>query len=657
VHDYERGLLTAQRSNKNIPEAAGVFLFDPGFMRILCYTLCIPMKNQIKAGAMSSFARLAVLVSFLTVQGFNSTTVLAAGPSDPVSVTTYGFTIGASSSFAMSNGIPTGDGTFTTGDLDDLTKYPETTCVPMVIAVKNTGNSKQDLKVSPWFEFVGGGKQGNVDLEIITTTLGGGVVTGAGNLNQFAYPGTSLKNAVSFPTKEGGTVAATVSGPFSGRSTGTGAPLATEGYHHYNVVLKQVPKNGTVNMLVCARLAVDANLFAGGNITTGVAKASSNDADHVDIITSQVLSLPTLTLEKDLIGGSATSSDFVFTVVPPINGQSVFNIPNGMASVTIPNVLPASSYTVTESGPSGYVFSSGAGTNCSFNASTASAQPAPGVLPANAVCIFSNKAEVADAKLTVTKVVVNDNGGTMTVTDFPLFVNGQSVVSGEQNTYEPGTYQVTETANAAYPATYSGDCDENGNVTLAAGEVKNCMITNDDRSAKLIVTKVVVNDQGGANVVQDFPLFVGAQPVVSGSENNFLPGTYTITELEDGGYIGSFSGACDANGNVTLAIGETKECIVTNNDLPVGLTIVTRVINDNGGTLTPSDFTTFVQGVGVPFSIFTGSSEGISIDLGAGPYNVGQVLNDGYDATFSAGCFGFINEGEKLVCMITNTDL
>jgi hypothetical protein len=84
------------------------------------------------------------------------------------------------------------------------------------------------------------------------------------------------------------------------------------------------------------------------------------------------------------------------------------------------------------------------------------------------------------AQLTVIKNVINDNGGAKTVSDFPLFVGGTPVVSGVQNTFNPGTYTVSETADPAYQATFTGDCAADGSITLASGDVKTCVITNDD---------------------------------------------------------------------------------------------------------------------------------------------------------------------------------
>ena len=94
--------------------------------------------------------------------------------------------------------------------------------------------------------------------------------------------------------------------------------------------------------------------------------------------------------------------------------------------------------------------------------------------------------------INVVKLVINDNGGTKKVSDFPLFVNGTSVVSGDTNSFAApaGVYSITETSNANYKRTFSGDCDTNGQIGLIPGDNKFCIITNDDIGAPVLVPVV-----------------------------------------------------------------------------------------------------------------------------------------------------------------------
>ena len=84
------------------------------------------------------------------------------------------------------------------------------------------------------------------------------------------------------------------------------------------------------------------------------------------------------------------------------------------------------------------------------------------------------------AKLTVIKVVVNDDDGSAEVDDFTLFVDSKEVESGDDNEFKVGDYTVSESDSDGYEATFSGDCDESGNVALEDGDDKICTITNDD---------------------------------------------------------------------------------------------------------------------------------------------------------------------------------
>lgn len=94
--------------------------------------------------------------------------------------------------------------------------------------------------------------------------------------------------------------------------------------------------------------------------------------------------------------------------------------------------------------------------------------------------------------INVVKTVINDNGGTKKVVDFPLFVNGTPVVSGDTNTFTApaGVYSITETSNANYKQTFSGDCGINGQISLVPGDNKFCIITNDDIGAPAVVPVV-----------------------------------------------------------------------------------------------------------------------------------------------------------------------
>lgn len=128
-------------------------------------------------------------------------------------------------------------------------------------------------------------------------------------------------------------------------------------------------------------------------------------------------------------------------------------------------------YSVAESGgPSGYTSSLSA--NCTI---------ASAVADTIYTCTITNN-DVAP-QLTVTKVVINDNGNTKVIANFPLFIDGFPVTSGVASTTVAGAHTVSETSSSDYSSAISGDCATNGTITLASGDNKLCVITNDDYSS------------------------------------------------------------------------------------------------------------------------------------------------------------------------------
>ncbi len=81
----------------------------------------------------------------------------------------------------------------------------------------------------------------------------------------------------------------------------------------------------------------------------------------------------------------------------------------------------------------------------------------------------------------------------------------------------------------------------------------------------ITVTKVVANSN---EPVSSFPLFVSGTPVVSGIPATFDAGVYTVTETNLPNFIASFSGACNANGEITLNKDQDLNCTVTNTYVP-----------------------------------------------------------------------------------------
>lgn len=91
--------------------------------------------------------------------------------------------------------------------------------------------------------------------------------------------------------------------------------------------------------------------------------------------------------------------------------------------------------------------------------------------------------------ITVFKQVINDAGGTAKFSDFPLFISGSRVNSGESVRLAPGTYTITETSLPGYTTTFTGNCDSTGEINHGWYNTHNdvCIVVNDDIGVTPIV--------------------------------------------------------------------------------------------------------------------------------------------------------------------------
>lgn len=277
----------------------------------------------------------------------------------------------------------------------------------------------------------------------------------------------------------------------------------------------------------------------------------------------------------------------------------------------------------------------------------------------NKTCTITN--EEKPTYLTVSKVVIN-HGQNKVATDFgPFNVDGSPVVLDASNLVNSGIHAVTENQDPNYNVSYSTEC-LNGSITLASGDDKTCTITNEEKPAKLIVTKVVTNDNGGTKVVSDFPLFVDQTGVTSGDTNTFDSGAHAVSETGNTDYAATITGDCNAQGNVTLVAGQTKSCTITNNDIAPKLHLIKVVTNDNGGTATVADFTLTADGTGL--NDLSGISPVDSdVTLKADTFALSETNMAGY-AVSAWVCVGGTQNGSNITlglnqeatCTITNDD-
>jgi hypothetical protein len=172
----------------------------------------------------------------------------------------------------------------------------------------------------------------------------------------------------------------------------------------------------------------------------------------------------------------------------------------------------------------------------------------------------------------------------------------------------------------------------------------------------LIVIKHVVS--GGTATASDFTMHISGTESHSfpgaespGTDTEVAPGTYSVTETGSftSDYKQTLSGDCT---NVTIAVGETKTCTVTNT--PTLITVIKHVVA--GGSKTASDFSMKINGVTVTgVNPFAGSESGTTREVTPGSYNVTESNGSGYIASFASDCTGTIALGESKTCTVTNT--
>ena len=372
-----------------------------------------------------------------------------------------------------------------------------------------------------------------------------------------------------------------------------------------------------------------------------------------------VLTVTKLVINDD-VGTTATTS-FTYTID---SGSAIPFEADGSNSQT----LPDGAHVVAEPAVSGYTTTFGGACDAGGNVTV--------VANATTTCsITNNDNELENGTLTITKVVTNDSEGgpDLTAADFSFAVDGGASTPFEADgtnviSVAPGTYDVLEDAEPGYVTTYSNSANASANcddlVVPAAGNVT-CTITNNDdiTTGTITVTKILTNDDGGNNIVTDFVLTLNGNPVTSGTPNTGLaPGAYDVSETGPSGYSAVFSGDCDADGDITIAAGESKTCTITNNDIAPNITLIKSVVNNGPGTpgtATPASFTMRVNGTHVP--------SGTSIVVSANFLNViDEDALAGYTFTGITGSpecpavlggTATLDEGEAITCTIANDDI
>jgi hypothetical protein len=103
-------------------------------------------------------------------------------------------------------------------------------------------------------------------------------------------------------------------------------------------------------------------------------------------------------------------------------------------------------------------------------------------------------------------------------------------------------------------------------------------------------------------------------------------------------------------------VSYSRILLTNSSDMIEGTLMVTKkVINENGGTSIPSDFTIIVHGNNAKPTSFPGNSSGTVVKLEMGMYSVTESGPSNYNLTSSMDCSGAVMSVEILRCDLTNT--
>jgi uncharacterized repeat protein (TIGR01451 family) len=418
---------------------------------------------------------------------------------------------------------------------------------------------------------------------------------------------------------------------------------------------------------------VGAGSISGGPYHVRITAADGASVGNRDnqIMSTAILAPANIVIRKNAVGGDDT---FGYTSTGGLSPAS-FSITTsgGTGSYSYTSISPGS-YTVTESAPpAGWDFTS---LQCvdEDNGSSASGQTANIDLdPGETVtCTYTNTKR---GKIIVEKQTLPDGDPQLFTfsrsygADFQLS-DGQTNDSGF--TLTPGTYSVSETVPAGWDQTGAtcSDGSSPGSIGLSAGETVTCTFTNTKRGA-LVVYKQVVNDNGGTALASGWTMNVSGPTSLSfagsaaGVSNPVLPGAYSVGESGGpSGYAGPSyptnglpagvsQNDCNASGSVTVGPGETKRCVLRNDDQPATLIVKKVVVNDSGGTKGAADFSFQVNGGAAQAFEADGQND---LTVNAGTYNVTEPAVAGYTTTYD-NCSGIeLGIGQTATCTITNDD-
>ena len=303
-----------------------------------------------------------------------------------------------------------------------------------------------------------------------------------------------------------------------------------------------------------------------------------DEAQNATCTVTNSFQQPTITVHKDvtnLFGGTLGAGDFQLT----IDGV---NATQGAPA----HVVAAGAHVIDELAVDGYQQTGIVCTDVVSQEVVGADGEITLVAGQNVDCVvFNADIDVIEPTLTLTKRVINNDGGTAVAADFNLQIDGSGVPQGAPQSVAAGTHVISEVAFENYRliAINCTDNDNpgqtvvyNGGVTLALEQNVTCQLTNDDSPIDLAITKTddgLVKVAGGAAF--DYTISVDNL----GPRDALTTEAFTVTDkLPTGLAYVSFPTNCIASSQtLTCAINPTNLQV---QDPPVVLTVRVRALAD-----------------------------------------------------------------------------
>jgi len=498
---------------------------------------------------------------------------------------------------------------------------------------------------------------------------------------------------------------------FDGTSFDVGVNLSASGFAVAALNGDTSRGEGAIN-LTAAIFGVQDSCFDVANVIPGTIGGNSDSADYKDTVLADIRGSLTISNCGTVNITKATqpageAGNFAYTL-QRLGGGDIDFTPRKTASGTLIDhggsaqisVLPGTDYQLTEdlTGEPTFELQSilcdkpapGADGTAGFMVDVAEATD----------CVITNK--LLTGTVTVKKVVANDYGGAAVPGDFCLSLSDDENTAafpgdsdGTQFSFTIGNaYDVAEvecggpnTSPPGYIATYSGACSG----VIETDVDKDCTVTNHQQpqpQAGFTLFKNLINDHGGTAASSawtlDATLKAGSAGSctaigLSGSDSgDGVLGALSVSdnagqcvyELSETGGPASGYAASDwsCTGDVSLIGSEISigsgggSCSITNDDVGPSLALIKQVVNDNGGTKPPTDWTLTAVG---PTPISGAGSISSGSQFSAGTYALFETGPAGYSASAwtciwtGAQVDGFIllNLGDSAICTITNDDI